>query len=168
MRRVGPPVKVWLAFAPFLVVSQPTSASPDRRPAPYDLEQRPADRLCGVSPSLSTLPSNRGCVGWAGPRLCCKRVRLVLVAWPDVAVRALRRRQAIRVATSGQQWLTVIRMPTLAEPRRWLRADPRGTLSLLVQTDVDVEPPVLTRLVDFAFADEEARIEPAVWLRFGG
>jgi hypothetical protein len=55
----------------------------------------------------------------------------------------------------------------LAEPLRRLCAECRRALRLLVHADVGVEPPVLTLLVDFAFAGEEARIQPAVRLRFG-
>jgi len=43
----------------------------------------------------------------------------------------------------------------------------RRALRLLVDADVDVEPPVLALLVDLALADEEARVEPTVRLCLG-
>ena len=54
----------------------------------------------------------------------------------------------------------------LPEPLRRFCTERRRALRQLVHTHIGVEPPVLAFLVDFALADEEARIQPAVLLRF--
>jgi len=54
----------------------------------------------------------------------------------------------------------------LTEPLGRFGPDRGRPFRLLVDADVGVEPPGLAFLVDFAFADEEARIQPAIRLRF--
>src|SRR5438034_243273 len=56
----------------------------------------------------------------------------------------------------------------LPEPLGRFRTERRRALGQLVHTHIGVEPPILAFLVDFALADEEARIQPAVLLRFCG
>jgi hypothetical protein len=55
-----------------------------------------------------------------------------------------------------------------AESRRWFGSERRRALRLFVHADNVSSRQFLALLVDFAFADEEARVQPAVRVRLGG
>jgi hypothetical protein len=55
----------------------------------------------------------------------------------------------------------------LAESLGRFRANRRRALRLLVHARVGGEPPVFAFLVDLALADQEAGVEPLVWLFLG-
>src|SRR4029453_2959289 len=75
------------------------------------------------------------------------------------------RRSRARRGASSSSGCTL--RAALTEPLRRFCTERRRALCSVVQADVNVEPPILALFVDLALADNEARIEPAVRLRFG-